>query len=266
MTIPQQPPSFEQPDNQANPVVQPQTRQVQLQVKQKRPVVVYTIIGITVFVWLLQMASVFLLGGDLPAALLDKSNPDIQAGQMWRLITPVLLHSTSFSFILHIVFNMYALNAIGPMLEQFYGHRRFLALYIVTGVAGNLLSFIFSAYPSLGASTSIFGLIAAQLVFVYINRQMFGTRARSILTNIGVLIVINLAFGLVPGIDIWGHVGGLVGGLVFAFLAGPLMKVEQQGTEYQLVNTRTSMRFWGTFAFETALLFFIATLVIFLRR
>ena len=215
------------------------------------------------------MASMFLLGEDIPAFLLDKSNSMIQAGQLWRLVTPVLLHSSSLqglTFILHIVLNMYALNAIGPMLEQFYGHRRFLALYLVTGVAGNLFSFIFSSYDSLGASTSIFGLIGAQLIFVYINRQLFGKRARTVLTNIGMIIFINLAFGLLPGIDIWGHVGGLIGGLVFALLAGPQMTVEQQGTELKLVNKRSELRFWGTFTIETALLFFIAVLVIFIRH
>ena len=80
------------------------------------------------------------------------------------------------------------------------------------------------------------------------------------------IIFINLAFGLLPGIDIWGHVGGLIGGLVFALLAGPQMTVEQQGTELKLVNKRSELRFWGTFTIETALLFFIAVLVIFIRH
>jgi rhomboid protease GluP len=243
-----------------------QPRQVQVQIKPKKPLVVYSIIGVTVFVWLMQLASIFLLGGDLPTLILDKSNQYIQQGQLWRLLTPVLLHSTSFSFILHIVFNMYALNAIGPLLEQFYGHRRFLALYVVTGIAGNLLSFIFSPNDSLGASTAIFGLIAAQLIFVFNNRPLFGQRYSSILKNIGIVILINLSLGFVPGIDMWGHVGGLLGGLAFAWLAGPVMKVEPQGTDFKLVNARTNTRFWGTFAFETALLFFIATMVIFFRR
>jgi rhomboid protease GluP len=271
MTLPQNSPSdFNesiQPENSISPEESaPQPRQVQVQIKTKRPIVVYSIMGVTIFVWLLQLASNFLLGGDLPAALMEKSNQLIQQGQLWRLITPVLLHSSSFSSILHIVFNMYALNVIGPMLEQFYGHRRFLALYLVTGICGNLFSFIFSQYDSLGASTAIFGLIAAQLIFVFNNRLLFGQRYASILKNTGVVILINLSLGFVPGIDMWGHVGGLLGGLAFAWVAGPRMEVKQQGTELQLINTRTSVRFWGSFAFETALLFFIATLVIFFRR
>jgi len=275
MTLPSKDPvRFNRAAQPGNPAIQPEAapkpQQVQVQIKSKRPIVVYSIIGVTVFVWLLQLASFFLLDGDLPALLLDKSNQFIQQGQLWRLITPVLLHSSDYTssryFLLHILFNMIALYNIGPLLEQFYGHRRFLALYLVTGVAGNLFSFIFSPNDSLGASTAIFGLIAAQLLFVFYNRPLFGGRADSIIKSTGFLIIINLSLGFTPGIDMWGHVGGLLGGLAFAFLAGPVMKVEQQGSGLALVNSRSNTRFWGTFAFQTALLFFVATLVIFFRR
>ena len=271
MTFSSNLPSGSSPLPQANQpipgeVASPQPRQVQVNINPKRPIVVYSIIGVTVFVWLLQLASNYLFGTDLPAYFLDKSNMFIQQGQLWRLITPVLLHSSSFATLLHIVFNMYALNAIGPLLEQFYGHRRFLALYLVTGIAGNLFSFIFSTYDSLGASTAIFGLIAAQLIFVFNNRPLFGQRYSSILKNIGVVILINLSLGFAPGIDMFGHLGGLLSGLAFAWLAGPVMEAQQQGTGLKLVNVRTSARFWGTFALETSLLLFVATLVIFFRR
>jgi rhomboid protease GluP len=110
------------------------------------------------------------LGFDVPAALGMKVNELIIHGQIWRLITPVLLHGS----ILHLGFNMYALYILGPGLERFYGHWRFLTLYLLAGFAGNVMSFIFSPNPSLGASTAIFGLLGAQGVFLYHNRGIYG--------------------------------------------------------------------------------------------
>jgi len=153
-----------------------------------------------------------------------KVNAAIMSGQLWRLFTPMLLHGG----ILHIVFNMYALLIFGPGLERSYGHVRFLALYIVSGFAGNVLSFLFTDAPSLGSSTAIFGLLAAEGVFLYRNRDLFGGGARRALNNIIMIAVINLLFGLTTrvGIDNWGHVGGMLGGALFAWTAGPLLRVE----------------------------------------
>jgi rhomboid protease GluP len=108
------------------------------------------------------------------------------------------------------------------LIERSYGKSRFLALYLLAGVFGNVLSFLFTSEPSLGASTSIFGLIAAQAIYVYRNRVFFGRAAQPMLINIAIIIFINLAIGFIPGIDYWGHLGGLVGGLIFAWLAGPV--------------------------------------------
>jgi rhomboid protease GluP len=89
---------------------------------------------------------------------------------LWRLFTPLLLHGS----IAHIGFNMYALFIIGPGLERYYGHLRFLVLYLLAGFAGNVFSFLFTPALSVGASTAIFGLVAAQGVFLYRHRQLFG--------------------------------------------------------------------------------------------
>jgi membrane associated rhomboid family serine protease len=153
-----------------------------------------------------------------------KANDYILQGELWRLITPVLLHGS----IVHILFNMYSLYAIGPGMESNYGHGRFLILYLLGAFAGNVLSFMFSTYNSLGASTAIFGVFAAEGIFIYQNQDALGPRARSALTQIVVLALINLANGLRPGagIDNWGHIGGLVGGALFAWFAGPVIERE----------------------------------------
>ena len=176
------------------------------------------LIALTVLVFLLQSLTSYVVGYDLPEYWFAKVNEFILQGQLWRLITPILLHGS----ILHILMNMYALFIIGPVIERSYGKVRFLALYLLAGVFGNVLSFLFTSEPSLGASTSIFGLIAAQAVYVYRNRVFFGRAAQPMLINIVIIIFINLAIGFIPGIDYWGHVGGLIGGLIFAWLAGPV--------------------------------------------
>src|SRR4030042_5116842 len=151
----------------------------------------HIIIGITAAFFILQNLSQALLGFDLPFSLFGKINQLIIKGQFWRLITPVLLHGS----FLHIGFNMYALFMIGPMLEKKYGFWPFISLYLVGGLWGNTLSFLLSPNPSLGASTAIFGLIAAQGVYVYKNRLLLGPAARPMLMNIVMVIVVNLMLG-----------------------------------------------------------------------
>ncbi len=183
----------------------------------------HIIIGVTAAFFILQNLSQAFLGFDLPLTLFGKINQFIMRGQFWRLITPILLHGS----FLHIGFNMYALFMIGPTLEKKYGTWPFIWLYLVGGLWGNTLSFLLSPNISLGASTAIFGLIAAQGVYVYQNRHMLGSSARPILMNIVMVIAVNLMLGLSPGIDNWGHLGGLLGGLFFAWFAGPSFEIDE---------------------------------------
>ena len=218
--------------------VAPPPGPISLRLPSVSPNVTYTILGLTVFVYLLQLASNFLLGYDLPALLGDKSNSLIHVGQVWRLITPILLHDDTS--LLHIGFNMYALFALGPGLERRFGHFRFILLYLLAGFAGNVLSFLITAGDSLGASTSIFGLIAAEGIFLYQNRKLFGDESKRAIGNVVTVAVINLGFGFASGglIDNWGHIGGLLGGLVFTWFGGPLWEVEGLYPLLHLVDRR----------------------------
>ena len=85
---------------------------------------------------------------------------------------------------------------------------------------------MFSTAPSLGSSTAIFGLLGAQGVFLYQNQQVLGAVARRALNSIVMIAAVNLVIGLSPQIDNWGHIGGLVGGALFAWAGGPLLRVE----------------------------------------
>jgi rhomboid protease GluP len=133
---------------------------------------------------------------------------------------------------------MYALFYFGPQMERYFGHGRFLALYLLSGLAGNIASFLFSPAPSLGSSTAIFGVIGAEGVFLYTNRKLFGGVAQRALTRLISIAAINLIIGLSPRIDNWGHIGGLVGGTLFAWLAGPVLAVEGLYPNLSIADTR----------------------------
>jgi rhomboid protease GluP len=202
-----------------------------------RPVVTYTLLIFTITIYILQEASGFLTGQDLPALLGMKVNQWIIEGEYWRLITPMFLHGS----LMHIAFNMYALYIFGPGLERHFGRARYIALYFLAGFAGNIFSFIFSPNPSLGSSTAIFGLIGAQAVFLYLNKDMFAGMAQRALSQILMIAAINLFIGLSPGIDNWGHIGGLIGGAIFTFLAGPLLELKGF-SPYQTISDRRESR------------------------
>lgn len=223
--------------------------QIRVVPKAKVPSVTYFFLVTTVLVYIFQYLGTFLLKNDVLANFGVKDNSLILAGQIWRLITPIWLHAS----VLHIFSNMYALFVIGPGLEQQYGHGRFLALYLLCGFAGNTLSFLFSNADSLGASTAIFGLIGAEAIFLIQNRKLLGQRSSRMLINIGIVIALNLAISFVPGIDLWGHLGGLVTGLAFAWMAGPVWKVSSGMAEIEVSDSRPEFRYLQT----TVLLFII---------
>lgn len=201
------------------------------------PGVTYFLLASTVLVYLAQRITEATMGVDVPALYGMKINQAILAGQYWRLITPMWLHGS----ITHIFFNMYALFAIGRGLEQQYGHLRYAILYLVSGFAGNVLSYLLTANPSLGASTAIFGLVAAEGIFIYQNRKLF-RNARAMLGNVIIIVVINLALGLTGSVDNNGHLGGLVGGLLLAWFGGPLWKVTPVLGGFELTDERDDSR------------------------
>jgi len=221
------------PESETAPAAPSPAPHYSVRMPQGVPLVTYTLLAITVAVYLLQIGSKAIYGFDVVAALGAKNNAAIAAGQWWRLFTPMFLHGGIF----HIGFNMYALYIIGPSLERFYGKLSYLMLYLVAGVAGNVFSYIFSPYDSLGASTAIFGLLAAEGVFLYKNRQLFGNRAKKSLLNVLTVALVNFMIGLSPGIDNWGHLGGFIGGALYAWFAGPRMKVMGRPPRLELKNT-----------------------------
>jgi len=134
----------------------------------------------------------------------------VASGEYYRLFTAMFMHYGA----LHLLMNMYALWILGRSLEAFLGPVRFLALYLVAGLGGNVAAYVFQPGAlSAGASTAIFGLFAA----LFLVLRKLGLNAAAVLP----IIIVNLVFTLtVPGISIAGHLGGfVVGGLIGAGLA-----------------------------------------------
>ena len=202
-----------------------------------KPKVTTTLLVTSILLFILQFVLEMFTGVDLLFLYGGKINEFIRIGQVWRLITPTFLHGS----IIHLGFNMYALFILGRRMENYYGHKRFLMLYLLSGFAGNVLSFVFSTKPSLGASTAIFGLLAAEGVFLVQNWKLFGPeRTRQAISNLAFILMINLAYGFVPGtnIDNLGHIGGLIGGIFFAWKAGPILNIRGQPPSLEAFDVR----------------------------
>ena len=125
--------------------------------------------------------------------------------EYYRLLTGAFLH---FS-ILHIGLNMLVLLMVGPALETMLGRLRYTALYLLAAIGGNVLAYVAKdvTYASIGASGAIFGLFAAYWVLA----KKVGADTSAITGT----IIFNLIFTvLIPGISLFGHLGGLITGAI----------------------------------------------------
>ncbi len=157
--------------------------------------------------------SLFLLGatGTLPIAY----------GRWWTLISAASLHGG----ILHIFFNMMALRQLAPFVLDAFGLHRFAILYVWTGVTGFFVSYLAGVPFTIGASAPVCGLIGAIL---YYGKSRGGFYGEAIYRQAMGWVVGLVLFGLfIPGINNWAHGGGIVSGLLLAFITG----YDEQRTE-----------------------------------
>jgi len=127
---------------------------------------------------------------------------------------------------LHLLFNMYFLWLAGPFVERLYGRGMFLVFYLVFAAGASLMSFGMTAPPSspfaVGASGAIFGLFGLLAAADRVHRPMLDRQSRGFLGQLGALVVINLIFGfIIPNVDNWAHIGGLITGAVIGTLFPP---------------------------------------------
>ena len=175
------------------------------------PYVTYTILAINIGVWVLMSLVGLFMGWSQSQQLYyfgAKVNVLIAQGEYWRLLTPMFLHVG----LAHLFFNSYALYIYGPAVERLFGRIKFILVYLVSGLVGSLLSYLLSPNNAAGASGAIFGLMGSLLYFRKEKRNLF---QRVFGPGLLMIIGINLLYGFIqPGIDNWGHIGGLVGGFL----------------------------------------------------
>jgi rhomboid protease GluP len=226
-----------------------------------RPIVTWILLAIIVVVFLVEM----LAGGSTNSEVLvrmgAKVTPLVAAGEYWRLFTSMFLHIGW----MHLLFNSYALFAIGTGLEQLYGHWRFLTIYLLSGLFGSLFSYAFSDSLSAGASGAIFGIVGAQAAFFLLHRERLGAWGRSRLMNTAIFVAINLVWGFTQaGIDNMAHIGGLLSGFALGWALAPRYKLDP--VRVRVVDDNRLGRYWPALALAVALLVGGTGLATFVQR
>jgi len=152
-------------------------------------------------------SSLFLLGatGTIP---IDRYH------RFWTLIAAGYLHGG----ILHIFFNMFALRQLAFLVNREFGVYRMFAIYTLSGIVGYWVSYLAGVAFTIGASASVCGLIGAILFY---GKSRGGVYGKNLFRQVGGWVVFIIAFGLlVPGINNWGHGGGILAGIILGYLLG----------------------------------------------
>ncbi|ODQ64451.1 rhomboid-domain-containing protein, partial [Nadsonia fulvescens var. elongata DSM 6958] len=156
--------------------------------------------------------------------------------QWWRFITSIFLHA---GFV-HIIFNLLLQLKLGADLERDIGVIRFFVVYMASGIGGFLLggNFTPDGIASSGASGSLFGIIALDLLDLIFNWETYKNPARVLLIHI-VEIVISFVIGLLPGLDNFSHIGGFIIGILLgtALLRSPLKIRDPEGMSFKGIRT-----------------------------
>lgn len=193
--------------------------------KKKNPIITRVLVALNIMIYLYMLLSG---NSDTFIAKYAVYGPYIQAGEYYRLLTGAFIHANIF----HLLFNCYALYIIGSQVESFLGKVKYIFIYILSAITSSLLSMILSGTSSysVGASGAIFGLLGALFYFGYYYRVYLGNVLKS---QIIPLIVINLLIGFItPGIDNYGHIGGLIGGVLSTYAVG----VKYKSGSFEKVN------------------------------
>ncbi len=186
--------------------------------KPKKIVVTYAIMALCTLIYILQIFFPSL------TALGAVNGTLVRNGQVYRLITSMFMHGS----IWHLLCNMYSLYVIGCATENYFGKKKFLLIYLVSGIIGSMFSCIFNTGWSLGASGAIFGLMGALCYFGYYYRLYMG---KALYNEIIPVIVLNLALSIiVSNIDFYAHIGGLIGGVFITMGLGVKNKTDKQSS------------------------------------
>jgi len=151
--------------------------------------------------------------------------PAIARGQLWRLVTPVMLHAN----LTHLLFNVFFQLRMGFGMERQFGRQKMMLIYYACGIFGNLTSVIIDPYKlAVGASTAGFGLIGVWLAEILLSWEILGpARERTVIWIVFMLISVTTMSSMTPNMDLWGHIGGAVGGFLLSIVLADMREQDR---------------------------------------
>ncbi len=140
----------------------------------------------------------------------------VKQGEWWRLLSAMFLHGG----MTHILMNMVSLYIIGRGMELYFPKAAYLAIYLLSGLVGGLLSlYMHPMSVGVGASGAIFGVFGALAGFFLAHRKRIGAYSREFMKDFVVILGLNLMLGLsISSIDMSAHIGGLVVGMLGGYM------------------------------------------------
>ncbi|XP_049850768.1 uncharacterized protein LOC126323896 [Schistocerca gregaria] len=161
----------------------------------------------------------------------------IELSQWWRLFVAVYLHTG----LIHLALNSAAFIPVSYTLERKYGSFRILPIYILSGVAGNIVSCIFLPDQiTVGASGAIYGYYGILFVDLFKNWKRIPHPRRSFLYLFGT-VVISFAFGLAPGFDNFSHISGFLIGIISGIIILPSLHIGRWNIKSRIIQVLTAL-------------------------
>ena len=163
--------------------------------------------------------------------------PATQDGEWWRLGSAMFLHFG----VVHLVLNTWSLWDVGQLVERMYGRWRFLCIYLISGLAGNLLSLVVQGNSAVsgGASGAIFGVYGAALMFLWRERASIAQHEFRWLFWGGLgfaTLTITLGF-IIPGIDNAAHIGGFIAGVLISIVFAQTITARAMPIQFKAAST-----------------------------
>lgn len=175
--------------------------------------IILVILNVLVFAWELQIGALTSKESIIQAGALYR--PNVLDGEYWRLISVMFLHGG----FMHIIGNMVMLYLMGMLFERFFSPTKALLIYLFSGIMGALLSMAISEGPGVGASGAIFGLMGANIYYLFKHRYLMTSVSKRVGTVLVCVAIYSIAQGfMTPFVDNFAHIGGFLGGILFAIL------------------------------------------------
>lgn len=192
-----------------------------------KPTYILIAINVVAYVYTSILGGNFLSTSDSMIFTYGQVNAFVFQGAYWQLFTSMFIHAT----IAHLAGNMLFLLIFGLRGEEMFSLPEYLGIYLIGGLAGNVLSLVLPELISVGASGAIFSLFGACLIYTRrsVRQSMLGALVYA-------FFLLFISAG--PGVNDFAHVGGLVFGLLIGYLIGTMRKPsEQSSVKYSYSTT-----------------------------